>query len=187
MSAPGNVRRRLVNSKDDWRTPPYLVKAIERYFGVWFTLDAAADHNNKICDAYLSGPHRDDLGCWCGLCASWQSTSFAWCNPPYSMTKLFVDKAIVEGTSRNASCLLVPAATDTQWWAKAYANADTTILLTGRVPFLDGETGETWYLDEQGNKKQSSNTTGSTLFFFGRDPLDTRKSGVWDWKQHIKP
>ena len=66
---------------------------------------------------------------------------------------------------------LVPSATDTEWWAMAEATANETLLLSGRVKFIDPETG----------KADGSNTTGSTVFVWYPEehwPGISR----WDWR-----
>lgn len=51
--------------KNEWRTPPALIAAIERYFKIWFTLDpcAAPDNHLKIENFYTEA---DD-----GLSKNW--------------------------------------------------------------------------------------------------------------------
>lgn len=166
MSAPGNVRRLKSGAKDDWRTPPTLFKAIQRRLnGIRFEFDLAADQYNHLCDRWYS--EEDDA-----LLLPWPEDQWSWCNPPYSLTKEFVARAIYE-SNFCPSVLLVPAASDTRWWAQAFESADVTLLLTGRVSFHNPVT----------NQPVSGNTTGSTIFVFGG--LFAKSVEIWDWKKDL--
>lgn len=163
MSAPGNIRRLRLGVKDNWRTPPELFRAVEKRLGIKFTTDLAADATNHLCEHWI-GEEEDALK------TPWPRYEWSWCNPPYSRTKEFIVRAIEQW---RPSALLVPAATDTRWWAEAFGAADVTLLLTGRVPFHSPETG----------KPVNGNTTGSTIFVFGS--FFTHSVSVWDWKKDL--
>ena len=166
VSAPGNIRRLKSGAKDNWRTPVSLFDAIQRRLRISnFICDLAADEDNHLCDVWI-GEEEDALS------VRWPVDGWSWCNPPYSLTKEFVGKAIDE-SYKSPSVLLVPAATDTVWWGEAFKNADVVLLLTGRVSFVSPETG----------KPVSGNTTGSTVFAFGG--IHARDVHVWDWKKSL--
>ena len=169
MSAPGNIRRLRSGAKDNWRTPRPLFEAIGRRLRIQrFVVDLAADQDNTLCEQFITA--EEDA-----LRTPWPADTWLWCNPPYSQTKEFVDRAVAE-MDFCRSVLLVPAATDTRWWADAFASATVTLLLTGRVSFVDPETG----------KPMSGNTTGSTVFVFG--PLAASLDygvHIWDWKKDL--
>lgn len=70
--------------RDLWRTPPELFRMADSLYGP-FTLDAAADASNHLCDLWL-GPgsplgNEDALGCDWGAMFDYRRV---WCNPPYS-------------------------------------------------------------------------------------------------------
>ena len=73
MSAPGNKRRRDDGGRNDWRTPPELFRLLDMEFR--FTLDAAADDENHLCEQYLT--EAEDA-----LSAD-VADHVVWCNPPY--------------------------------------------------------------------------------------------------------
>lgn len=129
-----------VAGKDNWRTPKAL---FEREHLVYtFTLDAAADATNHLCEQWL-GPGsslNED-----GLKASWFGHT-VWCNPPYSMCAAFIAKAATERVmNRVTSRVLVPSRTDTKWWhlyvwneAKGtWREGVSADFIKGRVKFVD--------------------------------------------------
>jgi phage N-6-adenine-methyltransferase len=111
-----------VGDKDCWRTPPDVFAAAARRYGP-FDLDAAATEDNKLCPFWL-GP-GSDLG-EDALRADWGPVSSAtmperpvraFCNPPYSVTALFVEQAAVQAKLGHAqTTLLLPSTTDVRWW-----------------------------------------------------------------------
>lgn len=116
------------HAKDNWRTPRQLFDLLDKEFG--FTWDVAADENNHLCENWLGpGSQWPDA-----LRPSWTGM-VAWCNPPYSMVKQFVEKAAIErtkgaktikgkdGVERTTysfvgctTVMLIPSRTDTRWF-----------------------------------------------------------------------
>lgn len=95
-------------------------------------------------------------------------------NPPFSLVQEFTAKHREQARFRaDASVLLVTNPTDSEWWQDTYNDADITLFLKGRIPFVDPETG----------KRVSGNTTGSTVFAWGFQP---RPAKTWDWKATLK-
>jgi len=128
------------DSKDTWRTPPDLFRAASYRYGP-FDLDAAADHDNHLCDLWL-GP-GSQIG-EDALAVEWGSRIVdkvrrVWLNPPYSMNKQFVAKAAEEAREGRAqTTLLLPATTDVRWWHE-FVEAKPNVLvelLSPRVRFL---------------------------------------------------
>lgn len=96
-----------------------------------FTLDAAATHQNALCDRYftLSGMWQrgengpDGLNPWgigqwplkeCGLTGSWRGER-VWCNPPFSELDEWVYKAW--RSQADLVCMLCPNdRMDRKWW-----------------------------------------------------------------------
>lgn len=159
--------------QDRYRTPPELLCAIRRDFGLAFTLDAAADESNATAADYLAGPHGSARECACGLCAPWEGT--VWCNPPYSHVEPWVRKATFEhGCDPGTKiAMLLLADTSTRWFAEAAASAETYLLTPGRVSFLDPSTGQ----PARGNR------IGSVLFIWRRGSV--RRCGqisLWNWR-----
>lgn len=181
VSAPGPARRRADGGRNDWQTPPELLRLLEREFGEW-GLDAAADQNNTVAARYLTGPCTGKADCWCGLCAHWWDVStgdWVWLNPPYGRgLDRWVAKCIEmqhDSGGRQGSVALLPTAPDTLWWKTAYEAATETRLLYGRVKFINPETG----------LPDGSNTTGSTIFVFDPYARRPRPCYLWDWRAEL--
>ena len=96
--------------RKDWGTPAWLFDRLHEEFA--FTVDAAAEaHNAKL-------PRFWDRSID-GLSQNWGSER-VWCNPPYGREIVpWIRKA---HESRGLSVLLVPARTDTAWWAQQDLN-----------------------------------------------------------------
>lgn len=171
-------------TRDDWETPWPLFRLLDREFN--FTLDAAASERNRKCERWLEGPcikGADHPALWptdpclCGLCSDWMEHS-VWCNPPYGAgIERWVHKFIhasVEGASVVA---LLPANTDTEWFAACWKQADEVRLLSGRVNFVGSSSG---------------NTGGSAILVFRpfgfirlRIKPHHPKVLLWDWRAEV--
>ena len=94
---------------DDWNTPQWLFDELSKEFN--FCLDLAASDDNKKCLQYISNidgsleyflPHFDSIR---------KGSYFAWCNPPYSKQRKFVEFSI---NNKVPTVFLLPARTDTR-------------------------------------------------------------------------
>ncbi len=114
------------NGTDDRPTPRYVFDHLNAVHH--FDLDAAADKSNALCARYFS-KERDALK------QKWVSTA-VWLNPPYGRIEQFLKKASEELRGGNAGKVvaLLPAWTDTPWFAK-YASHGQITFLTGRLKF----------------------------------------------------
>lgn len=138
--------------RDLWQTPPYVFRYYNSRFN--FSHDVAATEDNALAKCYYT--EEDDA-----LTKDWGRS--AWCNPPYSDTSAWVDKAI-EQTSQDwrQVVMLLPAATSVAWFAKAMAHCSECHLITGRIAFIDSETG----------LPAKNNNIGSVAFVFdGASPV----------------
>ena len=130
--------------RDDWATPAELVAAIARKLDVKFALDTACQPHNAI--AGVRAVCCVERGCD-GLTAEWGLTldcsrigapdhrDAAWCNPPYSQLRAWLDKCAREG-DRCRVVALIPARTDTRAWHESVMpSAHRVLLLKGRVKF----------------------------------------------------
>ena len=98
-----------------------------------------------------------------GLEIDWKGR--VWLNPPYSKgaKEAFLDRLAQHGTGT----ALVPASTDTAWFAKAFQQATAVLLVTGRINFNRPHT------------KASANAGGSAYFAYGaHDAEMLLKSGI---------
>ena len=89
----------------EWETPQWLFDNLDEEFH--FTIDVAADHDNRKCVRYYTA--EDD-----GLSKSWKGET-VWLNPPYGLeAKKWVKKAYEESQRHGITVVvLVPARTDT--------------------------------------------------------------------------
>lgn len=83
MSAGYHDSKTPEPQRDLWQTPPYVFKYYDARFN--FSHDVAATATNALANCYYT--EDDDA-----LTKDWGRS--AWCNPPYSDTSAWVDKAI---------------------------------------------------------------------------------------------
>lgn len=111
-----------------YSTPSDLFDWVNKRFN--FTVDVCADKSNHKCSKYYTEETN-------GLLQSWKN-EVAWCNPPYSKTKLWVLKGINEIKNNNCetAVYLIPARVETKLWQEIIApEASKIIFLKGRLKF----------------------------------------------------
>ncbi len=124
-------RRTRATTRDDWRTPPILIKPISERFR--FTGDACASASNAYAPEWLS--QEDDA-----LTASWERLGpSVWMNPPYSLSKLMVARARRMSAALSIRVVvLVPSTTDVAWWHEdVMPYASELWHYRGRISFVD--------------------------------------------------
>lgn len=90
----------------DWETPQAFFDKLNAEFG--FTVDAAASPENAKCERFWT--YREN-----GLAQDWRGEK-VWLNAPYGRDiPRWVRKAATSGAE--VVVMLVPARTDTRWWA----------------------------------------------------------------------
>lgn len=125
------VQPRLLSvaaASDERPTPLEVFEPLNQEFG--FKLDAAANAENTKCGRFYS--IEDD-----GLSRDWENPT--WCNPPYSETKLWVEKAYRESLRGVTSVLLLPVATDTRWFHDFVLGKSEIRWVKGRIKFVGGK------------------------------------------------
>lgn len=135
-----NVRAVWSSRTPEWYTPPDVFAEYAAIYGP-FDLDPCADPRSPIWP--LVPEHWtvvDD-----GLAQPWNGR--VWLNPPYGREiGRWTARAAEEVAAGRASVVvcLVPARTDTAWWAAAVKAGAIPCFRTGRVRFLrpDGTTGQ---------------------------------------------
>ena len=137
------------SKKDNYCTPPYLIKKIERVLD-GIDIDPCSNEHDfvnakiRVTDIdYESGTFRKGLS--------------VFMNPPYSrgMIQKFFDWLMEyrSGYDENRGAIvLVNSSTDTWWYQNLVLKCDCMCMLLGRINF---------YLD---GKKTSNNRYGQTLF-----------------------
>ena len=109
------------------RTPDGLFRQLDAEFG--FTLDAASSDLNHKCDRYFTVD--DD-----GLGQDW-GQEHVWLNPPFGHgLREWMRKAWESAQSGALVVVLVPSATDMDWWHDYVSRADEVRFIRGRVSFL---------------------------------------------------
>jgi phage N-6-adenine-methyltransferase len=141
---------RTGTGRDDWATPPELVTAIARKLDLRFALDTACESHNAIAgvravcavDRGADGLAIDwDMSIDCARLGARSHRDAAWCNPPYSKLRAWLDKCAREGERCNVVAL-IPARTDTHAWHESVMpSACRVLLLKGRVKFVGASTG----------------------------------------------
>ena len=133
-----NTPRQKVKQETTYGTPLWLVKAIERDFGLKFTFDLAADEDSCIL--------RESDSAWDYKYYDFQDNSLQqdwnnlsgdlWLNPPFANIKDWCAKCstYVNGTI----CLLVPASIGSKWF-RDYCMGRPVFVLDSRITF-DGHT-----------------------------------------------
>lgn len=116
------------SGRPSWATPTALFARLDAEFH--FTLDSAASAENAKCDRFYT--EADD-----GLSKPWRGVVF--CNPPYGRDlEKWIRKGWLSSTEGATVVMLVPARTDTHWWAR-YASLSSEIrFVHGRIRFDDG-------------------------------------------------
>lgn len=121
----GNIARwQRHRSNPIQRTPDGLFRKLDAEFG--FTLDAAASHVNAKCDRYFTVD--DD-----GLGRDW-GTERVWLNPPFGKgLREWARKAWEASRSGALVVMLVPSATDMDWWHDYILEADEIRFICGEI------------------------------------------------------
>ena len=124
--------------KNQQRTPPSLFAKLDARFQ--FNLDAAASHQNHLCDFYYTGSSIYDDGLiqpWHGIYGPGIHVN-AFCNPGYSKPYIgpFVRKGYLESLKGATVAMLIPADISTAWWDYCMYAAEW-IRIKGRVTFIE--------------------------------------------------
>lgn len=118
--------------KVEWETPLGFFTPLNKEFG--FTLDVAADEENKKCNSFYS-IEQD------GLNQDW-SNQICWCNPPYGrIVPKWIEKAKEEAKKGATSVLLILAKTNTKWFHNLCMNANEIRFVKGRPKFVGAKDG----------------------------------------------
>jgi phage N-6-adenine-methyltransferase len=156
-----------VETHTSWRTPKPLFHFLHHIYH--FEVDAAADGDNHLLPFWYGpgGMDEDAL-----TVESWASP--AWCNPPYGKgIDRWLEK-FVEQSSQHSNTIvaLLPARTETLWWAKGIVPYADIIFLTGRVPFVG---------PHKGKKSQPDHPSAICIY----SPLSGGSTKWWDWRKDV--
>lgn len=133
-----------VEIRDLWQTPMWLWNPLNDKYR--FRLDVAASHQNHLCDRYFTIDDDALTKSWDPVDGSIYRPEYAsvWCNPPYSETGKWVEKAALEAVDiTSAIVMIVPADTSTKWFKFALETCSEIVFLVGgRVNFVRADTQE---------------------------------------------
>ena len=128
-------RQKPGKSKQDVQTPPELLRAIERVFGVGgWVIDLAANEHNSVSLQWLGpgayDPYENSLAVnW----SMWSGDAFL--NPPYADISPWVQKCL--NTKRAGRIFaLVPAAVGSNWYREYVDGSAHVVALSPRVTFV---------------------------------------------------
>jgi len=110
------------SKSDSWETPDIVFDIIKREFGI--------DKDMLFDPCPLN--HKFD-----GLKINWHKWNFV--NPPYSLLKEFVNKAMYESYFGNLSILLLPSKTDQPWFSSIWLMKKKIYWFKGRLKFKNAE------------------------------------------------
>lgn len=168
----------------DWRTPRSLFDHLDREFA--FTLDAAADKTNHLCDRWLGpgGVHEDALSVSWALNGAKTAAivggrridlrTSVFLNPPYGRSIAAWYAKAAEEAERpgvKAVVMLVNANTETEyWWDHVWQRAAEIRFLYRRVNF-DPPPGYKPRKDSKGREKKDAQTKGSAVIVYRPERL----------------
>lgn len=125
------------NSKQDYRTPPELLKAVKQRLQIEeFAIDLAASEENRVAPAFYSEPNSALLPQ-----NTWHSVGWAWCNPPFKDIEPWVFKAAKESMNNGAQIVMLTPVSFSNWWLDCVDNHAYVCYLNGRIKFVGAEQG----------------------------------------------
>src|SRR5574337_176460 len=133
-------------ARQEWGTPPLLVKWLKENFGL--SWDVCATEGNAVF-----GPQRCYTPKMDGLSRPWPNGWF--CNPPWKNISPWVYEAMGAHAQCRSGIMLVPARTDRLWFANATRSA-RVVWITGRLAYIPAPGVE-----------ESQSSVLSMLLFFG--------------------
>jgi phage N-6-adenine-methyltransferase len=117
------------SKSNEWATPQDFFDKLNAEFG--FTLDAAASHENRKLDRYIT--EDEDA-----LTQAWGENERVFVNPPYGrQIGKWIEKAATEKT--DLTVMLIPARTDTKAWHEYIFGKADIRFVKGRLKFGDAK------------------------------------------------
>ncbi len=150
-----NLKPQLMKTTDNWSTPKYLLKLLERSFGK-FDYDPCPLRNEDKTNLFKD----------------WKGKIF--CNPPYSNVKEFLNKALLEikkGNVKQAIFLIIPRTSTKYWEEYVMGYADEIHFINKRLKF--------------GNSKSCAPFPSVIIKFTNTKKKDCVRSYVYDLRKKI--
>ena len=107
------------SKNDKWMTPPEVYDPLNKEFGF----------NYDPCPIEWKEGDTD------GLQSDWGTSTF--CNPPYSATGKWIEKASLESAKGKVIVMLINAVTDTKAFHKYIYNKAEIRFVAGRIKFIN--------------------------------------------------
>ncbi len=117
-----------MSGNQNMRTPKWVFEAIQTELGIEFTLDAAADDLNAMCEWRYTKDRS-------GLANAW-SSGWSWCNPPFSEFTKWIAWAWTEWAKHGRSSVLLGPAGCSQSWFHEHAKGGTVYVPDCRINYL---------------------------------------------------
>jgi hypothetical protein len=156
-------------SQSDRRlTPEWLLAPVREFFGGRIPLDPFTEAHNPTGATYfccLGDPADDRSGGFhepgSGLDAEWVAHLGTWAQPPFSIMRACVDKAITEARFGAEILFLSRADVRTKWFRQLADNCDARCNINRSVGFIEPLEDGTW-------KQMSGDFYGYSIWYFGR-------------------
>ena len=156
-------RQKPGRSKQDYGTPPEFLAAVKAYLRIEdFTMDLAADAENRVTQGYYD--RHDD-----SLAKAWPARGWSWLNPPYARIGPWVQKAYRTSQLGAKTAVLIPAGVGSIWWREWVHHKCRVLFVSPRLTFVGCE---------------DPYPKDCALLLYGRD----LGYDVWTWKtQRSRP
>lgn len=145
-------------------TPDEFIKAVEKRFGK-IDIDLAGDPNLHVVDKwYGPGTTIPD-----SLAVAWSDFRFGFLNPPFGKIGPWVEHTLQQVCNNPIQVgVLLPAATETNWFLNYVYGRALTLVLRPRLTF-----------------KNHTNVFPKGLMFCLYGPYIVPGIKIWDWKEDV--
>lgn len=118
-------------------TPKAFLDAVRHLLRIReFAIDLAADTENYVCEPFFTADTQRVLedSTWHSFCGG--RKGWAWLNPEFNNIYPWAEKCWQESRRGAQIAMLVPAATDTRWWAECVRGKGYVLFIRGRFAFV---------------------------------------------------
>jgi phage N-6-adenine-methyltransferase len=116
-------------------TPPEFLAAVRQRLGIReFAIDLAASHENAVCEPYFTRETDSLSQPWHQFCGN--GKGWGWLNPEFADIAPWASKAFAESRLGAQLAMLVPSATDTEWWHDHVRGHGYATHLRQRIRFI---------------------------------------------------
>src|ERR1041384_303532 len=163
-----NMNVHYSSKSNEWETPIDLFNRLNDEFH--FNLDAAATHDNHLCDNYFTIEND-------ALKQDWTQYKSIFVNPPYSrLIGKFVEKAYNESKKNCIIVMLIPARTCTKFFHNYIMKSKEIRFIKGRCKFVN-RSFPRWRAD--GNFKVTPAPFPSMIVVFDGKDYEMPKISSW--------